>query len=375
MTTLSARELTRELLRFNTINPPGQERDCARRVGALFENAGFTVAYHEFADGRTNLVARIGSSTDKAPICFTGHLDTVPLGAAPWTRDPFAGETDGNRLYGRGASDMKCGIAAFTIALLEIAPHLARTAGVVVVLTAGEETGCEGANFLAEHPEMLGRAGAIVVAEPTGNYPIVGHKGAYWLRAVTRGKTAHGSMPELGDNALYKAARAVSALEHFHFSDPPHPLMGGATLNVGTMHGGLNINSVPDRAEVCIDIRTVPGQDHERLRSELGRALGPEVELSAFMDVPAVYTEPTDPWIQSVFEVMTPHLGERPAVRTATYFTDAAALRAGYGAPPTIVLGPGEPQLAHQTDEYCLVSRIDQAVELYERIIDDWCRG
>src|SRR5512146_1432243 len=115
------RLLARELLAYNTINPPGMERACAKQIGAMLEAAGFHVAYHEFAEARTSLVAHIGVTDAKPPICFTGHIDIVPLVSAPWTRDPFAGETDGDRLYGRGSTDMKSGIAAFVVAAIELA--------------------------------------------------------------------------------------------------------------------------------------------------------------------------------------------------------------------------------------------------------------
>ena len=98
-------QLTRDLLHYNTINPPGMERDCARHLGQLLEAAGFEVKYHEFAESRTSVVATIGGRQEKPPICFTGHIDIVPLGGAVWLRDPFAGETDGDRLYGRGSAD------------------------------------------------------------------------------------------------------------------------------------------------------------------------------------------------------------------------------------------------------------------------------
>jgi succinyl-diaminopimelate desuccinylase len=271
--------------------------------------------------------------------------------------DPFAADTDAGKLYGGGSSDMKCGVAAFTIAAVSMAKHLSSSSGASLVITAGEETGCEGAFHLYRNG-VLGKAGALVVAEPSSNYPFVGHKGALWLKARTRGVTAHGSMPEKGVNALYKAARAVNRLEHFRFSNPPHALMGQATLNVGTFHGGLNINSVPDQAEIGIDIRTVPTVDHHELIRFLAGQLGPEVELETLLDVEAVYTEPQDAWLQSVFDVMAPILGETPVPRVATYFTDAAALNRAYSNPPTVVLGPGEPQMAHQTDEYCLLSRV-----------------
>jgi len=360
------------MLRLNTINPPGNEEACAMFVGRILEDAGFSVRSHSFGPGRTSLVANIGGVSDKPPLCFTGHIDVVPLGAAPWTRDPFAGETDAGKLYGRGSSDMKSGVAALVCASVAMAPKLDRTPGLELVITASEETGCEGAFALLKE-KALGRAGAVVVAEPTSNYPFVGHKGALWLRARASGVTAHGSMPDKGVNAIYKAARAVQKLEAFRFQNPAHPIMGQATVNVGTLHGGLNINSVPDEALIAIDIRTVPTVNHKALLEQLARQLAPDVAVESLMDIEPVYTEPDDAWVQDVFEIMTPMLGERPVARTATYFTDAAPLGKAYGNPPTVILGPGEPQMAHRTDEYCELERIAQSVAAYQEIIDRWC--
>jgi succinyl-diaminopimelate desuccinylase len=184
----------------------------------------------------------------------------------------------------------------------------------------------------------------------------------------------HSSMPEKGVNAVYKAAHMVTRLERFRFPNSPHGLMGQATLNVGTFHGGLNIDSVPDHADIGIDIRTVPTVDHEELVRLLARELGPEVQLETLMDLEAAHTDPQDPWMQSVFDMMAPMLGEKPAPRVATYFTDAAALNQAYDNPPTVILGPGEPQMAHQTDEYCLVERVEKSVACYEEIMLRWCR-
>jgi succinyl-diaminopimelate desuccinylase len=370
--TAEALRLTQALLRFDTINPPGAEEPCARHIGGLLETAGYRVRYHRLGAGRASLVATIGGSATRKPILFTGHIDVVPLGAARWTKDPFAGETDDGLLYGRGSSDMKSGVAAFVTAAIALAPRLARTAGVTLVVTAGEETGCEGAFELVRDPGLLGEAGAMVVAEPTANYPYIGHKGAFWLHATTQGVTAHGSMPEMGVNAVFKAAKAVNVLEHFRFDNPPHPMMGQGTLNVGTLHGGLNINSVPDEAVIGVDIRTVPNQTHAHIRDRLLHALGPDVELHALLDVGSVYTEPQHEWVQGVFDVMHPHVGIRPEPRAATYFTDAAALKPALGNPPTVILGPGEPQMAHQTDEYCRLERIVQSTDAFIEIMRRW---
>ncbi len=370
---INAIELTKQLVRMNTINPPGDEEHCARHLGVLLENAGFKVTYHPLSSKRASLVATIGGSSEKAPLCFTGHIDTVPLGAAKWKMDPVTADTDAGKLYGRGTSDMKSGVAAFVTACVNLSGKLQRSPGLELVITAGEETGCQGAFHLSQKSGALGRAGAVVVGEPSSNYPFVGHKGAFWLNARTRGVTAHGSMPEKGVNAVFKAARAVAVLEKFRFSNPPHPLMGQATLNVGTIRGGLNINSVPDEAVIGIDIRTVPSVRHAQLKAELERQLGADVELETLLDLESVFSAPEDPWIQEVFEVMRTILGSPPEPRAATYFTDAAALNLVYGTPPTIILGPGEALLAHQTDEYCVVERVAESVGAYEEIARRWC--
>src|SRR5216684_112356 len=166
---MNAVELTRELVRIDTVNPVSPERPAADRVGRLLEGAGFAVRMDEFAPGRTSVVA---------------------------SRDPFGGEIDAGKLYGRGSSDMKSGVAAMVAAALQLAGSQMRKAGLTLVLVAGEETGCEGAAHLARTEGALGSAGAMIVGEPTGNVPVLGHKGALWLHARTRGVTAHGSMPD-----------------------------------------------------------------------------------------------------------------------------------------------------------------------------------
>lgn len=366
-------QLTQHLVRMRTVNPPGLERECAAYLGKILEDNGFTVAYDEFADQRTSLVARVGGRADAKPLCLTGHIDTVPLGAAPWGADAFSGELAHNRVYGRGSSDMKGGVAAFLASAVQLGKHLDRTAGLVLVLTAGEETGCLGSRNLEVQRNLLGTAGAIVVGEPTSNYPLVGHKGSIKFHVHTQGISAHGAAPDRGVNAIYKAARIVSKLEAFGFDGIVHPVMGKPTLNVGTIDGGANVNSVPDSAKIGVDIRTVLGVDHKALLEQLEHLLGDDVEIRFYQNDTPVWTDPEDAWVQSIYELVTPLLGERPRPRTAYYFTDAGSLRRAYGSPPTVILGPGEPALAHQTDEYCRVGKINEAVEIYSQIIRNWC--
>ena len=365
--------LTRALLRIDTVNPPGRERDCARYAGELLREWGYQVDYHEYADSRTSVVARGGGSQSKPPLCLTGHLDVVPLGARQWSRDPFAGEADGDRLYGRGTSDMKAGVAAIMLACRAFANKLSGTPGIVVVLTAAEEGGCIGSRHLAQ-TGLLGRAGAMLVGEPTSNYPLVGHKGSLKFHARFRGVSAHGSMPELGVNAIYKAARALRELEGFDFATPAHAVMGRPTLNVGTIEGGNTVNAVPDAASIGVDIRTVPGMDHQILIDRMMKLMGDDAELDVFSNLKPVWTAPDQEWVARVFEICKPYLGAAPEPRTAPYMTDAANLLKAYTGAPTVILGPGEAAMAHQTDEYCSMERIRQSVAIYEALIRDWLR-
>ena len=365
--------LTRDLVRFDTINPPGEERVCAHHIGGMLEASGFRVDYHEFANQRTSLVARLDGSGDGPPICFTGHIDVVPLGKAAWSHDPFAGERDGDRLFGRGVTDMKGALAAIVLAAQRIAALPERKAGLVLVLTAGEETHCEGAHHLAAQPGALGSAGAVLVGEPTANQPLVGHKGRVRYRIKTTGVTAHASMPEQGDNAILKIAEVVQRLERFDFGVAPHPVMGSPTLNVGTITGGLNINSVPDEAEIGVDIRTIPGQTADEIEVRLEASLGPEVGVTNIANEDSVVTDARDEWVQQVYDVMEPLLGRRPQPATAVYFTDGSVLKPAYGGPPTVILGPGEPTCAHKTDEYCSIVKLEAATEAYLDIMRRWC--
>lgn len=364
--------LAQDLIRFNTVNPPGQEEACARHIGAILEGAGFRASYYPLAPGRPNLVARLGGDADKPALCLTGHTDVVPLGAVEWSFDPFCGEVSDGKLLGRGSSDMKAGVAAIVAAAVALANRLEGTPGIELVITADEETGTNGARMLADE-RLLGRAAAIVVAEPTANALWLGHKGVLRFEGQARGVTAHSSMPEEGHNAIYMATCAIDALQRFDFAVPPHPVLGAPTLNVGWINGGMNVNSVPDRAAFGVDIRLIPGMDIAALKARLREAVGPDIEVTFGTEAAAIWSEPDDPWIAELREMMAAHDGALPPPGGAPYFTDGSALRDGYGEPPTVILGPGEPRMAHQTDEYCHVARIEEAAELYTAIIRRWC--
>lgn len=359
-------ELSRELIRFDTRGPLGNEKEIALFVGNILEKEGFEVHHPPYAEGRLNLIASKGISKDKAPIVFTGHFDVVPFGDMEWTVDPLEGVVKEDKLFGRGSTDMKSAVAAMVIAAIESFNGSAPVGGVKLVLTANEEMGCLGAKALRDTGYEIGPAQALIVGEPTSNIPMIGHKGGLYLKAHTYGKTAHSSTPHLGDNAIYKAARAIAKIEDMVFPTKKHGLLGFPTINVGKIQGGQNLNSVPDWAEFSIDVRTTPELKGYEALKYLEEVLGKEVELEKLVDLDAVGSDAKDPIIRMVAD-----LCNCPSIdgKAANYLTDASVLTPWLGEVPTIILGPGEVAMAHQTDEFCYIDKIREALELYKKII------
>ncbi len=364
--------LTRALLSFNNINPPGNEEEIALFTGNILSENGFHVEYHPFGYGRLHLIAERGLSDSKAPIVFSGHFDTVPLGNKPWSFDPFSGDVQDGKIYGRGSSDMKCGLAAMIMASLRAFEESSPDGGIRLIFTAAEELGCTGILQLSEELSSPGKARAIIVGEPTSNHPYTGHKGALYLNAETKGISAHSSMPHLGDNAIYKAAMAIIKARDFDFKTESDPLLGLPTINVGRMSGGMNINSVPDHAEFTIDIRSTSRVDHQEILSRLAFELGPETALEVLVDMGPVFTDENDPFVQLVYETCGIDRITNSLPRTMPYLTDGSVLQRLYGGVPAIILGPGQQEMAHQTDEFCYVSKLEEAVEIYYKIITKW---
>ncbi len=180
--------LTRELLSCNTINPPGNEAPLAEKLGKLLAGHGFKVSLPEYEKNRLHLVAEKGLSDAAPPLVLSGHFDTVPLGDKPWKADPFSGISVGDKIFGRGSSDMKSGVAAMTVAAIEATEGFTPEGGIRLIFTSGEELGCQGALQLVSSHKELGKASAIIVGEPTSNIPNIGHKGGLYLNVVMQGK-------------------------------------------------------------------------------------------------------------------------------------------------------------------------------------------
>ena len=362
-------ELTQELIAFNTINPPGNESNAARFIGHILEDNGFKVDYFPFETNRLNIIAEKGCSSDMPPIVFTGHFDTVPLGGNNWSVDPFSGMIKNGKLYGRGSSDMKGGIAAIVIAAIKAFETGVPQRGVRLIFTSGEELGCQGAKHLVTLLQNLGCTSGIIVGEPTANLPAIGHKGGLYLNLEATGITAHSSMPHLGDNAIYKIACAILKIQKFNFGVEQDALLGYPTINVGKVFGGINLNSVPDRACFTIDARTTTKVDHQKLLIQLKKELGTEVSIDVLVDLLPVTSNESDSFVQMVYSVC--NISERNECFPISlpYLTDGAIFQSAFNGAPTIILGPGQPEMAHQIDEFCYTANLEEAVEIYKNII------
>ena len=359
--------LTQKLIQFKTINPPGSEKEIAEFCGEFLKENGFMVEYFKFAENRLSVVAEAGVTDNDAPLVLSGHLDVVPLGQKEWSVDPFAGEIKDGKLYGRGSCDMKGGVAAIMTAAVGALKSSLPKGGIRIILSASEENGCKGAEHLTQTVD-LGKARGVIIAEPTSNLPVCAHKGALYMWVKATGVTAHSSMPKMGVNAIYKAARAIAKIENFEFDVQKDDILGMPTINVGVIKGGLNINSVPDRAEFSIDVRSTTKSDHNDILRQLKKLLGDELTFEPFVNCKPVYTDEHNPFIAAVDLAAGVDRKSGAVPRFLPYATDAAFLQDYYKA-PTVIIGPGEARMAHQTDEYCEVRSIEKAMDTYSKII------
>jgi succinyl-diaminopimelate desuccinylase len=367
-------DFLRRLIRTCSYNPPGQEQGAAELVVEQARAWGLRAELLPLAEARSNLMVSLPDEAAGPTLLFVTHLDTVPPGEQPWEHDPLSGDLDDDILHGRGTVDMKGGLAAMLAAMRALAeqddgPRLRGKVRLVGV--AGEEVDCIGAKrFLADG----GMQGVewMVVGEPTNLDLGLAHRGALWLELVAHGKTAHGSMPHLGVNAIDAMIELLRAVRGLPLEHTPHPLLAPPTLNVGTIRGGVKTNVVPDRCHATVDLRTLPGQRHDELvdavlslaAQQQDTAEGLRLEVKVANDMPPVVTSADEPSVGLFSGVLAAELGHEPTVRGMTYYTDASVLQPATGV-PTIIFGPGDDRLAHQPNELVEVAQVHAAARCY----------
>jgi acetylornithine deacetylase len=353
--------LLQDLIRAESVVPPGTEDKAARVVAQALEAAGIAARLDYVAEGRPNVLADLGAG-EGPTLLFNAHLDTVPAGRLEaWTTDPFGGELRDGRIYGRGASDDKGGVAAMAAAAIAVARTARLRGRLRLLFVVGEETGHVGAR--AALARGL-RADLAVVGEWSGAARIgIGYRGALHLAIETRGRVAHGSRPMRGLNAIDAMTQEVLPRLRstpMRFERNPVFLIQEPTWNVGTIAGGVATNVVADRCRATVDLRLVPGQDPAAVLEDLrGRVAdlrypGGEpcpVEISVLNAIGPFVTPVEHPLVQGLGGAIRDLLGAEPEHFGKTGVADANVF-AHEGGIPAVAYGPGNPS-GHEPDEYC----------------------
>ncbi len=365
-------DLTRELVRLNSVNPPGNELQVAEFIARYAERNGLQATLRPFVPGRANVVVRLQGAGKGPGLMYCGHLDTVPTGELDWDWSPFCGDLVNGRILGRGSADMKGGVAAMLTAMAVIHRAGIQLPGDMVFAgVAGEEVDCLGSTQLLADGGLTGM-GWLVLGEPTRLDLVPAHKGALRVQAITHGRAAHGAVPHLGVNALVHMAHLIQGIASLKMEAPSHPLLSPPTLSINQVMGGHAINIVPDLCKADMDIRTVPGQSHSAVLDQL-EAIARELtfrladfraEFIVLHERPPVETSVDDPLMAAARWTMECLTGKPPAIRGISYFTDASVLQPATGI-PVLIAGPGDEALAHQRNESVEVESLLAAQRFY----------
>ncbi len=366
-----AAKLLRELIALPSVNPAflpandprGGEQRVADFLAATAARAGLTVEFQPVFPGRANLLVRLTPTGPvKQRLLLAPHLDTVGCADMPDTL--FQPREKSGRLFGRGACDTKGSVAAMMTALISLAQSGCRPAATEIVFAGliDEENGQSGSRSLAGSGF---KADLALVGEPTRLQVVTAHKGDLWLRLETRGKSAHGARPELGRNAVHAMARVVDLLETIYARQlrrRRHPLLGHATVNVGTIAGGTQSNIVPDRCAISIDRRTLPGETEASVRRELQALLRKHKLVATIADTKGAACEPLETNFQlPLVKQFLRSVGQAKPVGV-DFFCDASVL-AGGGI-PSVVFGPGDIAQAHTADEWISLDSLERGTAM-----------
>ncbi|QNE22054.1 M20 family metallopeptidase [Kribbella qitaiheensis] len=361
---------TQSLLRATGQNPPGDEAATVAALSAAAIELGLDMTASRVEPGRDNLSVALAGG-DGPGLLLLGHTDVVPIGAG-WTKDPFGGELVDGRIYGRGASDMKGGVAAALVAMAALRGVELSGPVELAALVDEEETG----KGIRSYVESVDRAFlGCITAEPTDLQTIIGARGDSYLRVAIHGRASHAGNPDGGANAIYGAAAVVAEIERLHKSlaASPHPLLGPATWSVGQIDGGTGGSIVPAECVVVADRRLLPGESPDVVLAELrsrveGLGLGERgltFELEMPMEMPAFETAPSAELVKVTDASLGDAGGPGLPLGGWTAACDGGFIARDLGV-PVVVLGPGSvTDQAHRPDESVAVAELLVAARTY----------
>jgi acetylornithine deacetylase/succinyl-diaminopimelate desuccinylase family protein len=377
----------RDLVRLDTVNPPGRESLAADLIEARLRPLGLEIERVGAEPGRDCLIATLRGSEGRPTLIFNGHMDVQPVSPG-WTRDPFAGEVEDDLLYGNGVRDMKAGTAAFVLAAEAFARSARRLRGNLVVQAVADEVsgGTRGTGHLFAQGKLKGDYA--VVCEPTGIDVYIAHRGMMWFELVVHGVPAHSGRPWLGVNAIAKVSDVVQAMASRLgpvFAGRTHPLLPSPSINLGRIEGGAKENLVAARCRLTFDRRLLPGETFDRAEAEIRevveavRARDAEpwtFELRRTLAVPALEIDPGARIVRECQRAYLEVTGEESRTGCTSGLEDAHWLaRAGI---QTAMFGPyvykrweGEDRFYASTgkpDEHISIPQWLTAIQVYMRL-------
>ena len=364
MSSSSLTELAAELVRIDSVNPdlvPGGagENELAQFVAEWLTAAGLEVEVEEVAPGRPNVVGRARGSGGGSTLLLNAHMDTVGYEGMEAPLEP---RVEDGRLYGRGAYDMKGSLAAIMVAGAA-AVEAGLRGDVLVAAVADEEVYSIGAEAAARRYP----ADAAIVAEPTELRLVVAHKGFVWLEVETRGRAAHGSRPDLGQDAIVGMGQVLTglgALARALLDNPSHPLLGSGSVHASLISGGVELSTYPERCVLALERRTVPGETAEIVERQIREiADGAEIRTT-FVREPFEVAE-NEPVVQSVLR----HAGG-PEIAGVPFWADSAVFAAA--GIPTVVFGPGGAG-AHAEVEWVDLADLERCKDVYVAVARELC--
>ncbi|EAD5705456.1 ArgE/DapE family deacylase [Listeria innocua] len=366
-------QILKDIVNIDSTN--GHEEQVANYLQKLFAEYGIESKKVQYDVDRASLVSEIGSNDGKV-LAFSGHMDVVDAGdVSKWKFPPFEATEHEGKIYGRGATDMKSGLAAMVIAMIELHEEKQKLNGKIKLLaTVGEEVGELGAEQLTQKGYADDLDG-LIIGEPSGHRIVYAHKGSINYTVKSTGENAHSSMPEFGVNAIDNLLLFYNEVEKFVKSiDATNEILGDFIHNVTVIDGGNQVNSIPEKAQLQGNIRSIPEMDNETVKqvlvkiiNKLNKQENVNLELIFDYDKQPVFSDKNSDLVNVAKRVASDIVKEEIPLLGISGTTDAAEFTKAKKAFPVIIFGPGN-ETPHQVNENVSVENYLEMVDVYKRI-------
>jgi len=379
-TTESSVQLLMDILSIPTVNGKDREADLAEFLKDFFISAGIDAYTQKIDEKRSNIIAHVEGQDSLKKVVWNGHIDTVPYGDTDlWNTDPATPVISEGKVFGRGASDMKSGLAAMVYTLCSMKERgIVPSRTIQFIGTCDEESGGAGASKVLED-DLLGSPEYILIGEPTNNNIGIAQKGCMWVKFHVRGAGSHAAYPEQGENAIIRGHEFYNRLA-VKLTAHTHPLFSGSTASLTLIEGGTTMNVIPDTCSLVVDIRFIPSLasgevfriiDETVLEIERESGGRSSIEYEVLNSRRSLEVPANNPKVELLCNEIT-RCGRSPELFGINYFTDASVLTEEGSDIPVFLFGPGNQELCHKPNESVDLKQYKLALSVLERL---YCSG